>query len=370
MKNIFLFVMLIPVLKTNSQYKFVLAGTTSGEFNNQKIVLQIRDSYSDNRYTIRDTAIISNNKFSFSGEINKPCEWAEVYTKSGFYYFALDTGANVISVNPVPKNSPTFKNKLSNSNVRNSDNNTVYRNLYELFSNYYLKYAKPADENKAILVLDEKRKNELYRKEMEFLQHNPAVYYSLIHLYEIFNRINRNIPEIESVFQKLSTGLQVSLLGTELNMKIQEAKKLLIGQKVLSFTVPELSGSVFSSALLEGKPYLLAFGATWCIPCKKNYPLLNKIYQENKAKGFEIVSVNLDADRKKWEEQILSYNLNWINVSELVEWEKSKISKLFDVRALPFYLLIDKNGVIVYNSFQLDDIEGRQLKKYIDSILN
>ena len=145
---------------------------------------------------------------------------------------------------------------------------------------------------------------------------------------------------------------------------------MLIGQKAPQFEVPDQSGALFFSSSLTGKPYLLAFGATWCIPCKKNYPLLNKIYQENKAKGFEIVSVNLDADRKKWEEQILSYNLNWINVSELVEWEKSKISKLFDVRALPFYLLIDKNGVIVYNSFQLDDIEGRQLKKYIDSILN
>ncbi|MGQ0739466.1 MAG: thioredoxin-like domain-containing protein [Bacteroidota bacterium] len=348
-----------------SQGKFTITGTVPNELNNQKIYLIVRDAYSMNRYVMNDTTIVKQNRFTFSGLLSKPTEWAQIYTKSGFYYFALDTGKNTIAILPLQKNSPTWKNKLSNSKVTNSTSNTVYRSLYDLTSKYYLRFGRPAKENKGILQLDSVKTKELRQKEIDILLANKEAFYSLIYLYQIQNRPENNAEEIEIIFLQLGKNLQESELGKELNEKIQYAKRIMIGQKAPLLNAKTSSDSIFSSESLKGKIYLIAFGATWCLPCKEKYPFLVEMFTKYKQKGFEIVGVNLDEKKDLWKKQISTYGLTWINISELVKWSDSKISKLFDVQALPFYLLVNKEGIIIYNSFQLKDEELRLFEKYI-----
>ena len=71
-----------------------------------------------------------------------------------------------------------------------------------------------------------------------------------------------------------------------------------------------------------------------------------------------------------WQQQIVQYKQSWINVSELKEWSNSDIAHLFNITAIPFYLLINKEGTIMYNSFELHDFDCRQLEKYIQAELN
>lgn len=72
-------------LNASSQNAFTLHGTTTKEFNNKKIYLVIEDGYSLNRFKKVDSFVIKDNSFSFSGTISKPCEWAYLYLKGGFF---------------------------------------------------------------------------------------------------------------------------------------------------------------------------------------------------------------------------------------------------------------------------------------------
>jgi thiol-disulfide isomerase/thioredoxin len=49
----------------------------------------------------------------------------------------------------------------------------------------------------------------------------------------------------------------------------------------------------------RGKPLLVTFWATWCEPCRDEYPMLNQLAKEYAAKGLSVVGVNLDDDGDK-----------------------------------------------------------------------
>src|SRR3984893_11027432 len=46
----------------------------------------------------------------------------------------------------------------------------------------------------------------------------------------------------------------------------------------------------------RGKPVLITFWATWCEPCRDEFPMLNELAKEYAPKGLHVVGVNLDQD--------------------------------------------------------------------------
>jgi thiol-disulfide isomerase/thioredoxin len=44
----------------------------------------------------------------------------------------------------------------------------------------------------------------------------------------------------------------------------------------------------------HGKPVLITFWATWCEPCRAEFPMLNELIQEYQPKGLKVVGINLD----------------------------------------------------------------------------
>jgi thiol-disulfide isomerase/thioredoxin len=186
----------------------------------------------------------------------------------------------------------------------------------------------------------------------------------------MFNRPEKDAEELTSFFLELNHEIRNSSLGKELRTKMEIARKVRVGQSAPTFSANSSGDSIFSTASLKGNTvYLLSFGATWCQPYKEKYPVLKKLYEKYREKGLEIVAVNLDEKKDIWRQQIISFNLPWVHVSELKKWNESEIAKLFDVQALPYYLLVDKIGMIAYNSFQLKDDELILLERYILSSL-
>ena len=60
------------------------------------------------------------------------------------------------------------------------------------------------------------------------------------------------------------------------------------------FTLHDLDGKARPISAWDGKPLIVNFWATWCAPCRREIPLLNRLQHEFAPKGFEVIDIAVD----------------------------------------------------------------------------
>ncbi|MBI3721129.1 MAG: TlpA family protein disulfide reductase, partial [Fimbriimonas ginsengisoli] len=64
------------------------------------------------------------------------------------------------------------------------------------------------------------------------------------------------------------------------------------------FTLTDLGGKKWTLSKLRGNVVVVNFWATWCPPCRKEMPDLEKLYHQFKPKGLVILSISDEPDAK------------------------------------------------------------------------
>jgi outer membrane lipoprotein-sorting protein/peroxiredoxin len=109
----------------------------------------------------------------------------------------------------------------------------------------------------------------------------------------------------------------------------------------------DLAGNVVSYDKYKGKVLLVDFWATWCGPCVAELPNVIAAYGKYHAQGFEVLGISLDQKdaRPKLESFIKEHNMPWPQVYDGGYWQSAN-AVAYGVRAIPFTLLIGKDGKI------------------------
>ena len=108
--------------------------------------------------------------------------------------------------------------------------------------------------------------------------------------------------------------------------------------------VKTLDGSKFNITDLEndGNPIVISFWATWCKPCKKEMPSLDKLYQDINFKNLQVFAVNMEQPNILKTKKFFS-DLN-IKKLEIYFDKKLNFVKAFKLRGVPTTILINKKG--------------------------
>src|SRR5260370_32658715 len=83
-----------------------------------------------------------------------------------------------------------------------------------------------------------------------------------------------------------------------------------VGKPAPDFILTDVDGRYYSLSALKGKPLLINFWATWCVPCRDELPLIRDEYRAHHAEGLEVVAINFghkspDTGRRFWKSMTL-----------------------------------------------------------------
>jgi len=129
-----------------------------------------------------------------------------------------------------------------------------------------------------------------------------------------------------------SLGLMASETGDTLPVKAQEELKL-----------------------ENDKVYVLDFFASWCKSCKKELPLVQKVYEAN---GVNVIAINVDKKREDGEQLVSKLGINFPVVYDS---DKSLV-EAFDPMGFPAIYYVKNNQVLKVIFGAVDNIDAQILK--------
>ena len=114
-----------------------------------------------------------------------------------------------------------------------------------------------------------------------------------------------------------------------------------VGLPAPDFALPTLDGGNFTLSEQRGKPVVLNFWATWCIPCQRELPALQRA-----AEQYEDAVVFAGVDQGETVEAVQRY-LDGLDVTFTIPMDdRGDVGNQYNIKGLPTTYFIDANGII------------------------
>jgi thiol-disulfide isomerase/thioredoxin len=157
------------------------------------------------------------------------------------------------------------------------------------------------------------------------------------------------------------SGLVAYSLLSPLNANSEEVSSKLV--KAPGFSLPG-QNKIIDLSKYKGKVVYLDFWASWCGPCKRSFPWMNKLQEQYGVDGLEIVAVSLDASREDAEEFLARIPASFSVAFD----EKGKSAESYKVKAMPSSFLIDRQGRLVHKSLGFRAEEKKIIERKIKQL--
>jgi thiol-disulfide isomerase/thioredoxin len=133
-----------------------------------------------------------------------------------------------------------------------------------------------------------------------------------------------------------------------LNDFILTIRSMGVGEAAVNFDGNTVDGKKVSLSDYKGKVVYVDVWATWCGPCKKEIPALQKLEEEMKGTDVVFISYSVDElkDAAKWKKMVETEKLGGVQLMGDAAF-KSTICVDYKINAIPRFLLFDKAGKIV-----------------------
>lgn len=133
----------------------------------------------------------------------------------------------------------------------------------------------------------------------------------------------------------------------------------------------ETGGNVGDRAPLDGRVFekardhvaIVYMWASWCMPCKRSLPRLQKLHATHGRKGLVVIGVSVDDERK----DALDFATN-LQLTFLLEWDENHtIAGKWKVKTMPSAYVVDATGIVRfvqngYDEGSVDVLEAEALE--------
>lgn len=355
--------------------KFVVEGNILDQ-NDTTVYITAKPCYNDTVIDTLGVAEMKNGHFRIEGEVEGPCV-ARIHIASNkrINFFILENGVQFLDIYWYKKifySGGKWQNRVVNMESRD-EKFYAYQQAYDL---NHVEFDKSAAE----LGKDKENKEakgayfEIFKKVREsgfdlrnYRNHLVdsllktstdltekallLTYYNYKSGSIVWKHKEMTKSIIQSFNEEGSHGQLLKYLTAALEERIafhEKETKFETGKVLSPLEVSDPDGKTFVSnnVAKENKYVLVDFWASWCGPCRAEFPFIKKAYEEYHDKGFEVFAVSVDKDEKAWHKALEDEKTEWINT--LVPKDKLKETRSkYNVQSIPANFLIDTNGAIV-----------------------
>jgi thiol-disulfide isomerase/thioredoxin len=134
------------------------------------------------------------------------------------------------------------------------------------------------------------------------------------------------------------------------------------GTRAADFDGDTRDGHHVKLSALRGKVVLVDFWASWCEPCKRELPLLDRLAPKLRERGIEIVTINIDDDAAKADGFLREKGVSHLTV---VRDTSKRIVGAYEPPKMPSSFAIDRSGVIRAVNAGFDDGDEHKIEQQL-----
>lgn len=139
--------------------------------------------------------------------------------------------------------------------------------------------------------------------------------------------------------------------------------------KAPDFRAVDLEGERFSLEDLLGKgPILVDFWATWCKPCIKELPYIQRIHDDLAESGVQVLAVTIDSPKSQAQVRKFIKSRKF-TFRVVMDGEQDVFRKLQGKGTVPYVVVLDSQGNIRYHHTGYRPGDEKELRKVVEELL-
>lgn len=139
------------------------------------------------------------------------------------------------------------------------------------------------------------------------------------------------------------------------------------GAPLPDFTLVDLQGKQHKLSSLKGKVVMVNFWATYCTPCIKEMPSMQRLSNKFKGKPFQILAINMAEERADIDAFMKRFKID-VKFPILLDVE-GEVVEAWMVSAVPTTFIIDPQGTIRYALYGAIEWDSDEVVRTINGLM-